>query len=117
MVVVASPLTQRVYDFLDRVPFSNLMYLPKAHDAEPQRVAVSALFPRLSGQVVLPEGRVVQQSRGNLLLADWRAMVDKLRREDRPIRFFDRLETMPGASLATLAHGLPVRSGRVVPYD
>jgi hypothetical protein len=106
MVVVASPLTPRFYDFLNRVPFSNVMCLPKANDAEPQRVAVSALFPLLSDPVVLPEGQVVQQSRGNLFIADWRAMVDKLRREDRPIHFFERVETMPGASRANLVHGL-----------
>jgi hypothetical protein len=105
MAVVASPLSQRVYGFLGRVPFSNLMYLPKVNDAEPQIVAVVALFPR-SGEIALPEGRVVQQSRGNLVPADWRAMVDKLRREDRPMRFFDRLENMPGASRASLANGL-----------
>ena len=107
MVVVASPLTGRVYDFLNRVPYSNLMYLPKLNDADPQSAAVVALFPRLSGEVALPEGRVVQQSRGNLLPADWRAMVDEMRREDLPIRFSNRLEALAEARQATLAYGLP----------
>jgi hypothetical protein len=110
MVVVVSPLTPRVYDFVNRVPFSNVMYLPKADDAEPQRAAGSALFPRLSDQFVLPESRVVQQSRGSFSIADWRGMVDKLRREDRPIRFVDRLERMLGPFQASLAPGFARRA-------
>src|SRR5262249_20738119 len=67
------------------------------HDAEVQHVLVSALVPRDDpGYSELRERRLLQQTHGDLLLNDWRTLVSRLRREDRPIRFYERLDGVAG---------------------
>jgi hypothetical protein len=101
VVSLGCPQVHAVWIFRWRVPFSSALDLPLSNPAETQRVVVTALVPPdgpHSYGSIDPGCRLVQQVRGFLLLADREALVDKLRREDTPMRFYRHLDDVPGAS-------------------
>lgn len=99
MVAMVSPAGAALDAFCFHVPFYSVMYLPKSQPDEHQQMMVAALMP--SGSVRLdaempPGSNLVQRIRGTLQRADWHVLIDKMKREDRPMHFYARYEDMPG---------------------
>jgi hypothetical protein len=102
LVTLVSPLGKPLEDFFDHVTFHSLMYLPRLNPSAAQLAEVVALVPPdgpKSYPSILPDSRVLQRLAGDLFLADWPALVAKLRREDRPMRFYAKMRDMPGVTL------------------
>lgn len=86
-------------DFHDRVPYYGVLFLPRAHSNDGDRVLMSAVIPPdgpRSYAALHPECTVVRRIRGTLQQVDRKGMVEKMRREDRPMRFYRQLSEMPG---------------------
>ena len=86
-------------DFHDRVPYYGVLFLPRLHPSDGDRVLMSALIPpdgRQAYETLHPECGVVQRIRGFLQPVDRKALVEKMRREDQPMRFYRQWSDMPG---------------------
>jgi hypothetical protein len=98
-VSLACPERQ-VNDFSLRVPFYSVLDLPESNPAGTRHSVITALVPPDGPRdyaSLYPDCRVVQSIRGFLLFADRKELVTKLRREDKPMRFYRELEDVPGA--------------------
>lgn len=88
-------------DFHDRVPYYGVLFLPRLHPGDGDRVLMNALIPPdgpRSYEAVHPECGVVQRVRGFLLQVGRKSLVEEMRREDRPMRFYRQLSEMPGVT-------------------
>jgi len=95
-------------DFHDRVPYYGVLFLPRLHPNDTDRVLMSALIPPggpKSYAMIHPECAVVRRIRGFLQPVDRKALVEKMRREDRPMRFYHQLSEMPGVAAQTAGAG------------
>ena len=98
MVTFVTPAGATLDSFCARAPFYSLMELPKSQSDEGQQIMVAALVPAGALAKPLPSSRIMQRIRGSLQLVDWHVMLDKMQHEDRPIRFYERYQDMPGVS-------------------
>jgi len=85
-------------DYHDRVPYSSLLYLPRAHPNDEDQVVISALVPPDGPRTYAdshPGCKVVLHVNGFLTPVDRRAIVEKMRKEDQPMRFYKQVSDMP----------------------
>jgi len=85
-------------EFWLRMPVSGILLLAQPLGRKPQEALVHMIIPPDLGhpETVRPDCRVLPEIRGSLDVVDHRAMVERLRQEDKPIRFYEHLEDMPG---------------------
>jgi len=101
LVSIVCPQVRDAIVYSYQVPFGSLLYLPHTVPAESGSVLITALLPSdrpRSYASIHPACREVNEIRGSLFLTDINVMVDKLRGEDRPMQFYQRLEDVPGAT-------------------
>jgi hypothetical protein len=95
---LVTPLGDAMYRLCTAVEASHFLFLPKQNEAEAQQVlliTLSQVANAPADRPLPPGSSVVQRTRGNLFLADKRLLVDKLRREDPPMRFVANVADMP----------------------
>jgi hypothetical protein len=96
LLSLACPVTLEG-DFRARVPYSNVLYLPRQHLEDVDRSVVTALIPTdgpRSYAELHPECGIVLRIRGFLSPVDRKALVEKMRREDKPMLFYRQLSEM-----------------------
>ncbi|HEV2688634.1 MAG TPA: hypothetical protein VGV35_08775 [Bryobacteraceae bacterium] len=113
LVTLTCPAALR-WDYRFHVPYSSALYLPRLHPNDADRVVITALVPPDGPPpytTLHPECQVVQRIQSFLTPVDRRALVEKMRREDRPMRFYRQPNHMPGVGPVATAE-TPILTSR-----
>ena len=79
--------------------FTSMIFLPEQPGRFEMDAVVNVVLPADQGQIypaAHPECRLVRRTRGILTRVDEQQMIARLRREDRPMQFYEEILDMPG---------------------